>query len=277
MSAPEDRAHDADLRAGLAALVEAAARGIHAHQEYSTCWDDERAGSLSRLGTKMRPLGEHGKAFYRGLAEAALLAAHPAPAPHDADQDRLTAPDAECDCYPGGFTADTYEGPKDDCPVHGRTALDDVEALLAGDILHTMLTADEQPNSGRMALAILRTVLASDWLRERDERAAAALAAEEAAHADTIDQRDEAQEWADRLAYSIASVEVIGEHSSANNPWENALDVTERAAADRAAQVERVEAALASRPEFAESHFLAEFVAAIRAALTGTDQPGEGR
>lgn len=25
-----------------------------------------------------------------------------------------------CDCYPGGFTADTYEGPQEDCPVHGR-------------------------------------------------------------------------------------------------------------------------------------------------------------
>jgi hypothetical protein len=25
-----------------------------------------------------------------------------------------------CTCYPGGFTPDTYEGPKEDCPVHGR-------------------------------------------------------------------------------------------------------------------------------------------------------------
>lgn len=38
-----------------------------------------------------------------------------------------------------------------------------------------------------------------------------------------IDQRDNAEDWADRLAYAIAPVEVIGEHSSSNNPWWNAL------------------------------------------------------
>jgi len=27
-----------------------------------------------------------------------------------------------CDCYPGGFSPDSYEGPKEDCPVHGRRA-----------------------------------------------------------------------------------------------------------------------------------------------------------
>lgn len=27
-----------------------------------------------------------------------------------------------CDCYPGGFTPDSFEGPKEDCPVHGRRA-----------------------------------------------------------------------------------------------------------------------------------------------------------
>ena len=31
-----------------------------------------------------------------------------------------TRPAAECDCYPGGFTGDAYEGPSEDCPVHGR-------------------------------------------------------------------------------------------------------------------------------------------------------------
>lgn len=31
--------------------------------------------------------------------------------------------DPGCDCYPGGFNPDTYEGPKEDCPVHGRGAL----------------------------------------------------------------------------------------------------------------------------------------------------------
>lgn len=29
----------------------------------------------------------------------------------------------ECDCYPGGITADNFEGPKEDCPVHGRKVI----------------------------------------------------------------------------------------------------------------------------------------------------------
>jgi hypothetical protein len=31
-------------------------------------------------------------------------------------------------------------------------------------------------------------------------------------------------DWADRLAYSIAPVDVIGEHSNLNDPWQNAID-----------------------------------------------------
>lgn len=27
-----------------------------------------------------------------------------------------------CDCYPGGFTPDSFEGPQEHCPVHGRDA-----------------------------------------------------------------------------------------------------------------------------------------------------------
>lgn len=37
-----------------------------------------------------------------------------------------------------------------------------------------------------------------------------------------IGERDQAQEAADKLAYAIAPVEVIGEHSDMNNPWDNA-------------------------------------------------------
>lgn len=40
-----------------------------------------------------------------------------------------------------------------------------------------------------------------------------------------IDDRDQAEGWADRLAYAIAPVEVIGEHSSSNHPWQRALDL----------------------------------------------------
>lgn len=51
---------------------------------------------------------------------------------------------------------------------------------------------------------------------------------------DAIDERDEAEAWADRLAEAIAPVEVIGEHSSGNNPWANALDHAGRQAAELA-------------------------------------------
>jgi len=41
----------------------------------------------------------------------------------------------------------------------------------------------------------------------------------------TIIARDNAEEWADKLAYTIGG-EDIGEHSSCNNPWANALDIS---------------------------------------------------
>ena len=34
----------------------------------------------------------------------------------------LERDEAECDCYPGGWTPAMYEGPQEHCPVHGRGA-----------------------------------------------------------------------------------------------------------------------------------------------------------
>lgn len=53
-----------------------------------------------------------------------------------------------------------------------------------------------------------------------------------------INERDRLHEVADNLAYAIAPVEVIGEHSSGNDPWQNALDyiATRRAVEAHAAQ-----------------------------------------
>lgn len=51
------------------------------------------------------------------------------------------------------------------------------------------------------------------------------LRRERSGHLGTIDERDQAQDAADRLAYAIAPVEVIGEHSSGNDPWAEALEV----------------------------------------------------
>ncbi len=47
----------------------------------------------------------------------------------------------------------------------------------------------------------------------------------EAALSEGIDERDDYRDWADKLAYSIAPIEVIGERSNCNNPWANALEI----------------------------------------------------
>lgn len=42
---------------------------------------------------------------------------------------------------------------------------------------------------------------------------------------DVIRERDFADDMADKLAYAVAPIEIIGEHSSGNCPWQNALDL----------------------------------------------------
>ena len=59
------------------------------------------------------------------------------------------------------------------------------------------------------------------------ERLQAKIALNERDHLRTIDERDRFQEWADKLAYAVASQDEIGEHTSANNPWANALEILE--------------------------------------------------
>lgn len=41
---------------------------------------------------------------------------------------------------------------------------------------------------------------------------------------EVIDERDNFEEWADKLAHAIGG-DAIGEHSNKNNPWQNALDI----------------------------------------------------
>lgn len=41
---------------------------------------------------------------------------------------------------------------------------------------------------------------------------------------EALKERDDAIDMADRLSWAIAPMEVIGEHSSGNDPWTNALD-----------------------------------------------------
>lgn len=58
-------------------------------------------------------------------------------------------------------------------------------------------------------------------------------------------ERDHAEEVADKLAYAIAPIEIIGEHSSGNSPWLNALDIVTPAA--RVAELEQRVAELVLR------------------------------
>lgn len=57
------------------------------------------------------------------------------------------------------------------------------------------------------------------------ERLRARVAELDKACDDLIDERDRAHDMADKLAYAVAPIEVIGEHSSHNCPWENALEL----------------------------------------------------
>lgn len=71
-------------------------------------------------------------------------------------------------------------------------------------------------------------------LKAEVDRLRAALAKEERLHGDTIDDRDRAQDAADKLAYTVAPEGVIGEHTADNCPWTNALDlITPKAEVDR--------------------------------------------
>jgi hypothetical protein len=61
-------------------------------------------------------------------------------------------------------------------------------------------------------------------LEAENQRLAKDYAAEERLHTQTITERDTYHDMADALAAAIAPVEIIGEHSSDNCPWQNALD-----------------------------------------------------
>lgn len=99
-------------------------------------------------------------------------------------------------------------------------------------IFHIVLTAQHaEQNHGN-------TVTIAEWARDQImpelERQAAEVARltrerDEAQRAveQELKNRDEAVEWADELALAIAPVEMIGEHTSSNEPWRNALEIAE--------------------------------------------------
>jgi hypothetical protein len=119
----------------------------------------------------------------------------------------------------------------------------------AYDVILAEITPDRErqddPNTGRVKLG---TVKADGAFIAHAREDVPALLAEvrrlrtkldqpEASALDVVDERDRCERLLDRFAYTVAPVEVIGEHSSGNDPWENALDML-----SSAAQVEELEA-----------------------------------
>ncbi|MGW2720811.1 hypothetical protein [Streptomyces sp. NPDC001492] len=116
----------------------------------------------------------------------------------------------------------------------GPWTVDDTHAELRGS--HGNLLADLWDDR----LGAYFAALSPDAVRAlvaEVRRLRAALANEERQHGDTIDDRDHFHEMADKLAYAVAPEEVIGEHSSMNCPWDNALDlITPMAEVDKLRQ-----------------------------------------
>ena len=120
--------------------------------------------------------------------------------------------------------------------------LDAIEAAINGYRLHPTIgfnccSAHPVADAGAALVAEVRRLRAELEQERENYRAyrigaegakqmlADRLAKEERQHGDTIDDRDRFHDMADKLAYAVAPEEIIGEHSSMNCPWENALDL----------------------------------------------------
>lgn len=68
----------------------------------------------------------------------------------------------------------------------------------------------------------------------------------ERAVTEEIERRDEAEEWADKLAAELAPAHVVGEHSLKNHPWRNALEWAQSAGQTREVnRIDQIRAVLA--------------------------------
>lgn len=119
----------------------------------------------------------------------------------------------------------------------GPWTVDDSRAELRGS--HGNLLADLWDD--RLGAYFAAMHAATPALLAYVRRLRDALAREERLHGDTIDDRDRATDMADKLAYAVASEDVIGEHTADNSPWANALELI-----TPAAEVERLRAELAT-------------------------------
>ncbi len=103
--------------------------------------------------------------------------------------------------------------------------------------------------TAEVTIGVLRAELAQ--ARKASEEAQRFYESEERAHIITIDQRDAAEEAADTLAYTIGSIEEIGEHTNLNDPWANAANLLVEQQRELAAELRRAVDAL--RP-YARNH-----------------------
>ncbi len=78
-----------------------------------------------------------------------------------------------------------------------------------------------------------------DKMQKRIAELEKRLAEEEVSHEATIRQRDFSERWADKLASGVGDIEVIGEHSNLNNPWETAYGLMRSLAEFNAVEAER--------------------------------------
>ncbi|MGW2725632.1 hypothetical protein [Streptomyces sp. NPDC001492] len=110
------------------------------------------------------------------------------------------------------------------------------EEPLDNDPAHREWTAEEdwaQVQADAAYIAAMSPDVAAALVAEV-RRLRAANAQLDRALSETIDDRDQAHEIADKLAYAVAPEEVIGEHSSMNCPWTNALElITPKAEVDK--------------------------------------------
>ena len=78
---------------------------------------------------------------------------------------------------------------------------------------------------GRAFDAIKAELAAEKEAREKAEKN---FAQEEQAHLHSLEQRDNAEKWADDLSLAIGNIAGtdVGEHSNMNDPWRNAFELT---------------------------------------------------
>lgn len=96
-----------------------------------------------------------------------------------------------------------------------RLMLPDIEGDLSDDIrffIHATMAEHDQDVASGVIIELLNRIERADQEHER-------------ALAEELTNRDNAHELLDQFAYAVAPMEVIGEHSSMNDPWQNALAI----------------------------------------------------